>query len=264
MSILEKIIADKQLEVEQNKKLYPIALLKKSEALHTPTVSLKHYLKKKNKHGLIAEFKRKSPSKGVINNYAKVENTSIAYMQAGASAISVLTNEKYFGGKNKDLETVRHFNYCPILRKDFIIDPYQIIEARSIGADVILLIAAVLTAAQINEYSQLANSLGMESILEIHNLSELDKGIGKTDIIGFNNRNLHDFSCHYTNAIKAINQLPKELLKIAESGIHTAQEAFELKEAGYDGFLIGQQFMAHSNPGAACAQFIQELNKFKN
>ena len=263
MSILENIIADKQTEVQQNKNLYPIALLEKTEAFSSPTVSLKKYLKKKDKNGLIAEFKRKSPSKGIINKYAKVEDTSIAYMQAGASAISVLTDEKYFGGKNKDLETIRHFNYCPILRKDFIVDPYQIIEARSIGADAILLIAAVLTAAEIKEFSELANNLGMETILEIHDVKELNKGIGKADIIGFNNRNLHDFTCHYTNAIKAFNQLPKDLLKIAESGINTAKEAYELKQAGYDGFLIGQQFMEHSNPGFACAQFIQELNKLK-
>ena len=263
MSILENIITDKLLEVQQNKNLYPIALLEKTEAFSSPTVSLKKYLQKKDKNGLIAEFKRKSPSKGIINKYAKVEDTSIAYMQAGASAISVLTDEKYFGGKNKDLETIRHFNYCPILRKDFIVDPYQIIEARSIGADAILLIATVLTAAEIKEFSELANNLGMETILEIHDVKELDKGIGKADIIGFNNRNLHDFTCHYTNAIKAFNQLPKDLLKIAESGINTAKEAYELKQAGYDGFLIGQQFMEHSNPGFACAQFIQELNKLK-
>ena len=263
MSILENIITDKLLEVQQNKNLYPIALLEKTEAFSSPTVSLKKYLQKKDKNGLIAEFKRKSPSKGIINKYAKVEDTSIAYMQAGASAISVLTDEKYFGGKNKDLETIRHFNYCPILRKDFIVDPYQIIEARSIGADAILLIATVLTAAEIKEFSELANNLGMETILEIHDVKELNKGIGKADIIGFNNRNLHDFTCHYTNAIKAFNQLPKDLLKIAESGINTAKEAYELKQAGYDGFLIGQQFMEHSNPGFACAQFIQELNKLK-
>ncbi len=263
MSILENIIADKLIEVQQNKNLYPVALLEKTEAFSSPTVSLKKYLKKKDKNGLIAEFKRKSPSKGIINKYAKVEDTSIAYMQAGASAISVLTDEKYFGGKNKDLITVRHFNYCPILRKDFIVDPYQIIEAKSIGADAILLIASVLTSDQIKDFSELANSLEMESVLEIHDVKELDKGFGKADIIGFNNRNLHDFTCHYTNAIKAFSKLPTELLKIAESGINTAQEAFELKKAGYDGFLIGQQFMEHSNPGFACAQFIQELNKLK-
>lgn len=263
MSILENIIADKKIEVQQNKSLYPVALLEKTEAFTSPIVSLKKYLQKKDKNGLIAEFKRKSPSKGIINKYAKVEDTGIAYMQAGASAISVLTDEKYFGGKNKDLITVRHFNYCPILRKDFIVDPYQIIESRSIGADAILLIAAVLTAAEIKEFSVLANNLGMETILEIHDVKELDKGIGKADIIGFNNRNLHNFTCHYTNAIKAFNQLPNNLIKIAESGINTAQEAHELKAAGYDGFLIGQQFMEHSNPGFACAQFIQELNKLK-
>ncbi len=261
MSILENIVADKKIEVQQNKNLYPEALLQKAEAFNSPTISLKKYLKKTDKNGLIAEFKRKSPSKGIINKYANVEDTSIAYMQAGASAISVLTDEKYFGGKNKDLVTVRHFNYCPILRKDFIVDPYQIIEARSIGADAILLIAAVLTIAEIKEFSALANSLGMESILEIHDVKELDKGIGSADIIGFNNRNLHDFTCHYTNAIKALEYLPKDLIKIAESGINTAQEAYELQQAGYDGFLIGQQFMEHSRPGLACAQFIQELNK---
>ena len=145
MTILEQIIEHKRKEVVQRKELYPIKLLEKSIYFSSPTVSLKQYLVREDKIGIIAEIKRRSPSLGMINAYVDVERTSIGYMQAGASAISVLTDQTFFAGKNEDLTIARKFNYCPILRKDFTVDEYQIIEAKSIGADAILLLANVLT-----------------------------------------------------------------------------------------------------------------------
>src|SRR6185369_14773416 len=153
MNILDQIITHKRKEVEERKSLYPVKLLEKTIYFNSPAISLKKYLLRENKAGIIAEFKRKSPSKGMINQYAPVERTSIGYMQAGASALSILTDTEFFGGKNEDLALARKFNYCPILRKDFVIDEYQIIEAKSIGADAILLLANVLDAKKINSFS---------------------------------------------------------------------------------------------------------------
>src|ERR1041385_4589017 len=165
MDILEKIIAHKRKEVAERKSLYPVKLLEKSIYFSSPCVSLRKYLLRSDKVGVIAEFKRRSPSKGVINRYAPVERTSIGYMQAGASALSVLTDSEFFGGKSEDLSTARKFNYCPILRKDFTIDEYQIVEAKSIGADAILLLANVLDAKKVKAFAKFAKSLGLEVLL---------------------------------------------------------------------------------------------------
>src|SRR5438874_1033438 len=159
MNILEEIVAHKAKEVQERKELYPVKLLERSIHFNSPTVSLKNYLQRKDKVGVIAEIKRRSPSKGTINKYVDIEKVSIGYMQAGASGLSVLTDEKYFGGKNEDLTKARKFNYCPILRKDFTIDEYQVTEAKSIGADAVLLIAAVLSKEKIKELAILAHQL---------------------------------------------------------------------------------------------------------
>ena len=169
MNILEKIVVQKRIEVAEQKALIPTALLEKSIYFKSPTVSLKSYLLREDKSGIIAEFKRKSPSKGDINKYAKVDEVTLGYMQSGASALSVLTDEQFFGGSDNDLKKARKLNYCPILRKDFIIDEYQIIEARSIGADAILLIASVLSKEEIIRFSNLAKKLSLEVLLEVHN-----------------------------------------------------------------------------------------------
>jgi indole-3-glycerol phosphate synthase len=190
MDILQTIAAHKQKEVQERKELYPVKLLEKSIYFSSSCVSLKKYLLRDDLPGIIAEFKRKSPSKGFINKYADVERTTIGYMQAGASALSVLTDIDYFGGRSEDLTTARKFNFCPVLRKDFILDEYQVIEARSIGADAILLIAAILEKKQIASLSKLAHELGMEVILEIHCEEELEKVIPEIQIVGVNNRNL--------------------------------------------------------------------------
>ncbi|RME97053.1 MAG: indole-3-glycerol-phosphate synthase, partial [Bacteroidetes bacterium] len=184
MNILDKIIAHKRKEVARRKARIPIKLLEESLFFNTPVVSLSKYLQRPDKSGIIAEFKRKSPSKAAINLYASVEQVSIGYMQAGASALSILTDEHFFGGKNEDLTTARKFNFCPILRKDFIIDEYQIIEARSIGADAVLLIAACLEKEQLHDFAKLARSLGLEVLVELHHARELDKLSSAAQVVG--------------------------------------------------------------------------------
>ena len=263
MNILDEIIASKHLEVEENKSLYPIKLLERSIFFKTETVSLKKYLLDKNLSGILAEFKRKSPSKGVINAYASIENTTIGYMQSGASALSILTDANYFGGSNKDLTEARHFNYCPILRKDFIVDEYQIIEAKSIGADAILLIAAVLTKDQISTFSALAKTLGLEIILEIHEESELEKADVAAHHIGINNRNLKNFEVNFEQSIRLASQLPDSAIKIAESGINAPEDIVILKKHGFNGFLIGEHFMKESRPEKASKKFIARLQQLE-
>jgi indole-3-glycerol phosphate synthase len=194
MTILEKITNHKRTEVADRKSLYPTKLLEQSIYFNTPSVSLKKYLLRPDKSGIIAEFKRHSPSKGDINPYAKVEEVSIGYMQAGASALSILTDEKFFKGANKDLTAARKFNFCPILRKDFVVDEYQILEAKSIGADAILLIAECLEKEEVARFAKLAKSLGLEVLMEIHSQDQLAKISPDLDVIGVNNRNLKTLS----------------------------------------------------------------------
>lgn len=261
MNILEKITAHKLKEVAERQSLYPTALLERSVFFETPVVSLKKYLQRPDKVGVIAEFKRKSPSKGDINAYAEVEPISIGYMQAGASALSILTDTAFFGGKNADLSTAREFNFCPILRKDFIIDEYQIIEARSIGADAILLISEILSKAEVAQLSQFAHSLGLEVLLEMHSLDQMDKIGPHIDVVGVNNRNLGNFSVDLGTAMEMALKLPKDMVRISESGIKTPEEGAQLLQAGYHGLLIGGLFMSAPHPEKACAHFIREVKK---
>ncbi|OFX77703.1 MAG: indole-3-glycerol phosphate synthase [Bacteroidetes bacterium GWE2_29_8] len=264
MDILTEIIDYKRKYVEEKKSLYPVKLLEKSFSFFAPTVSLKKYIKRTDLHGIIAEIKRKSPSKGFINKYADLESISIGYMQAGASAISVLTDEKYFGGSNEDLKLVRKFNFCPILRKDFIVDEYQIIEAKSIGADAILLIAAALKEDDVKKLAKFAKSLSLEVLLEVNNKEEIEKYPNEfIDIVGINNRNLKSFEVDLNRTINLINHIPKNFIKISESGIKTPEEAYKLKQNGADGFLIGGLFMSASQPEKECASFINKLKQMQ-
>ncbi len=259
MDILEKIIAHKHKEVAEKKALYPRALLEKSIYFATPTVSMTKYLLRPDKSGIIAEFKRKSPSKGDINPYASVEKVSIGYMQAGASALSVLTDESFFGGKNQDLMEARKFNFCPILRKDFTVDEYQIVEARSIGADCILLIAECLEKQRVLELARTAKDLGLEVLLEIHSAEQLDKLNDYIDIVGVNNRNLKDFTVSIESSLELSEKIPEGVLKISESGIDDPNAVVRLRQEGYQGFLIGEYFMKNADPAAACREFIQRI-----
>jgi len=263
MNTLEKITQVKHQEVTEAKALYPIKLLERSLYYEAKPVSLKKYLLREDKSGIIAEIKKQSPSLGVINKYVDVEKTSIGYMQAGASALSVLTDKIFFGGSVDDLKTARKYNYCPILRKDFMVDEYQIIESKSLGADVILLIAAILTKNEIISFTDLAHSLGMEVILEIHGPDELDKVYDQVDVVGVNNRNLKTMKIDIQQSINMSELLPKHILKISESGIEKPETIHLLKSYGYQGFLIGSYFMKQSQPHIACKNFIKEINQYK-
>jgi indole-3-glycerol phosphate synthase len=260
MNILKKILLHKADEVKRNKELYPVRLLENSIYFQTQPVSLKTYLRRADKVGIIAEIKRKSPSRGVINNHVSIEKTSIGYMQAGASALSVLTDNEFFGGRNEDLTLARKYNYCPILRKDFIIDEYQLVEAKSIGADVVLLIAAALEPAKLRQLAASAKALGLEVLLEVTSREEVDNYIcPDIDVVGINNRNLNDFTLNLDLSFELGSHIPADFLKISESAISKARDIVELKKHGFNGFLIGKTFMKHSSPEKACAELVEEV-----
>jgi indole-3-glycerol phosphate synthase len=264
MNILDQILEHKRKEVDERKSLYPVKLLEKSIFFATPTVSLKKDITRKDKSGIIAEIKRKSPSKGVINPHVSVERISIGYMQAGASALSVLTDTHFFGGSNEDLMTARKFNFCPILRKDFVVDEYQITEAKSIGADAILLIAAALTPEKLKSLCSFAHRLGLEVLMEVHDEEELKNNLSAgVDLIGVNNRNLKTFELSIETSKRLAPLIPEGVVKISESGIESPQAIVELMKFGFEGFLIGQTFMQNSQPEKAAKDFIGELNKLK-
>lgn len=259
MNILEKIIAFKHIEVTEKSSLVPVKLLEQSIYFQSKVVSMKKYLADPEKTGIIAEFKRKSPSKGAINLTASVEKTSIGYMQAGASALSILTDKEFFGGGAEDLKMARKFNFCPILRKDFIVDEYQILESKSIGADCILLIAAALAPKRLKELAAFAKSLGMEVLMEVHDGQELEASLNEhLDLVGINNRSLKTFDVDLKTSFDLVNSIPNEFVKISESGISKPQTLVDLKNAGFDGFLIGETFMKSSRPYQAAYNFINE------
>ena len=262
MNILEKIVAEKRKEVEERKSLTPVKRLEGSIYFESPTVSLREYVKREDKIGLIAEIKRKSPSKGVINANVSVERTSIGYMQAGASGLSVLTDGPFFGGKTDDLITARNFNYCPILRKDFMIDEYQLIEAKSMGADVILLIAAVLSPEEIKALSEVAQTLGLEVLLEVHSQEELQRSMMPSiDLLGVNNRDLTTFVTDTHTSKELAEQIPDDFVKVSESGISDPNVVVDLMHYGYKGFLIGEHFMQFGRPEKACRDFVKQVKK---
>ena len=260
-TILDNIIVHKRKEVAERQSLVPRKLLERSLYFNSAPLSLRRYLGRDDLSGIIAEFKRKSPSKGWLNAYAPVERTTLGYMQAGASALSILTDAEFFGGKNEDLTVARRYNFCPILRKDFVVDEYQILEAKSIGADAVLLIAAVLTPAEVRQLGALARSLGLEVLLEVHDGEELARALhpDAVDLVGVNNRNLHDFSLSLDTSLSLAGDIPAEFVKVTESGIGTAADIARLRAAGYRGFLLGEAFMRHSRPEKACAALVQEL-----
>ncbi|SIS72592.1 indole-3-glycerol phosphate synthase TrpC [Belliella pelovolcani] len=262
MNILDKIIAHKKQEVAEKSSLVPVKLLEKSIFFESKVVSMKDYINDPEKTGIIAEFKRKSPSKGIINANAQVEATSIGYMQAGASALSILTDQEFFGGKNEDLITARKYNFCPILRKDFIIDEYQIIEAKSIGADCILLIAAALEPARLEALAKFAKGLGLEILMEVHDSEELHASLNDSlDLVGVNNRSLKTFEVSLQTSYDLVDQIPTQFVKVSESGISQPQTLIDLKKAGFEGFLIGENFMKSSRPHQAAYNFMKEFRE---
>lgn len=259
-SILEEIVLNRKREVAEARELYPVKRLEGSIYFSSPTVSLSQYLHRSDLKGIIAEIKRKSPSKGILAEHISVEQLSLGYMQAGASALSILTDTRYFGGANEDLQTARRFNYCPILRKDFIVDEYQVIEAKSIGADVVLLIAAALSPEQTESLATLARSLGLEVLLEVHNAAEIDSHLSDDiNLVGVNNRNLATFSVSIETSYDLADKIPARCTKISESGIYTPEVIRDLKQHGYRGFLVGEAFMKTANPAAACRNLVEAI-----
>lgn len=259
MDILEKIKKHKIGEVAQRKSLVSLEELKSRDLYDRTVFSMSEYVKDSNRTGVIAEFKKKSPSEGFINRDADVKRITSGYITAGASGLSVLTDESFFGGSDDDLFAARQANNSPVLRKDFIVDSYQIHEAKSIGADMILLIAEILTKDDILRFSDTAHELGMEVLLEIHSRVQLDKYVDGIEVIGVNNRNLKDFTVDIRHSIDLFNDLPHEAVKISESGIRNADEMVTLAEAGYDGFLIGTQFMKTPDPVSVCSRLLDEF-----
>ena len=261
MNILDKIVADKLIEVELRKKLIPIEQLEQSVLFDKNPISLVQNLKSSTT-GIIAEHKRRSPSKSVINQDLNVFDVAKGYEKAGVCGMSVLTDGKYFGGSLDDLLTARASCKLPLLRKEFIIDPYQIIEAKSFGANVILLIAAILSKEELKAYSELAQSLELEVLLEIHDETELKKSLLETvDMIGVNNRNLKTFEVSLETSKKLSTLIPDDFIKVSESGISSVEVIKALQPYGFKGFLIGENFMKTENAGASAKQFIESLNQ---
>ena len=259
MTLVDKIIVDKKREVILKKQLIPVTQLENSALFGIRTHSLSKNLRN-NVIGIIAEHKRRSPSKSVINNNFSVEEVVVGYQNAGISGISVLTDAKYFGGSLDDLLLAKASANVPLLRKEFIIDEYQILEAKAHGADVILLIAAILTRSEIKQLSEFAHSLGLEVLLEVHNKEELDKAIMPgLDMIGVNNRNLKTFEVGLEQSKELAKHIPDEFVKVSESGISSTDAIKELQTHGYQGFLIGEHFMKTENPGLAAKTFVTTL-----
>lgn len=260
MNILDKIVIRKKEEVAQAKIDVPVAILEQSRYFNRTPYSLKTFLLDASRTGIIAEFKRRSPSKGLINGSADVAQVTSGYAAAGASALSVLTDKDFFGGDAEDIALAREANDIPILRKDFMIDPYQIVEAKAMGADVILLIAAILTPEQIAEFAQQAKSMGLSVLLEVHNMEELQRSIcPNLDAIGVNNRNLADFTVNLQNSFNLVNEIPEGVMKISESAISDPSTIQELKKVGFNGFLIGENFMKTADPADAMERFVSKL-----
>lgn len=258
MNILEKIIAHKRIEIAENKLNVPVHQLEKKEFFTRTVIPLSKSLLDQNSTGIIAEFKRQSPSKGVINGNADVVKVTTAYASNGATALSVLTDKNFFGGSNADLEKAR-VNNVPILRKDFIVDEYQIVEAKAIGADVVLLIAACLKIDEVKRLAAFAKTLGLEVLLEIHNQDELEHICAECDVVGVNNRDLKHFTVDINRSLDLSDKIPPDKVKISESGITDTGTIHMLRSSGFRGFLIGENFMREKDPAIAFASFVKNL-----
>lgn len=259
MTILDQIIANKKREVVLKKTVVSTQQLENSDLFNSITNSLSKSIIN-SPFGIIAEHKRRSPSKETINHNLSVEDVLRGYENAGASGISVLTDMKYFGGSLEDLVLARAAVKTPLLRKEFIIDEYQLLEAKAHGADAILLIAAVLSRAEIKMLSEFGQSIALEVLLEVHNHEELEKAMMPSlDMIGVNNRNLKTFEVSLQTSIDLVIQIPNDFVKISESGLSTTEDVRLLKKHGFQGFLIGENFMKTNNPGKSLEQFINQL-----
>lgn len=259
MDILEKIVLEKKKEVLAHKAEIATSELEKAEGFHMKCYSAKERLLSAQPYGIISEFKRKSPSKGIINDRVDVVDVTSGYEAAGAAAVSILTDTSFFGGTYEDLKRARKELTCPILRKDFIVDEYQVIETKAMGADLMLLIAACLSTEQTKSLAQLARSIGLEILLEIHSEEEYNEDLMEyIDILGVNNRNLKTFETSIYTSINLAEKLPIEVVKISESGLRGIEDLELISRAGYNGFLIGEQFMKHDDPARELKSFMSK------
>lgn len=259
MNILDEIIAYKKTEVKERRDDVPFRKLEQSDYFVREVLRLTDFLADKAKTSIIAEFKKRSPSRGIINENVTPEEVARGYEEAGASGISVLTDLQFFGGSSEDLISARNVTSVPLLRKDFIVDEYQVVESRAIGADVILLIAACLPGQQLKNLARTAKSLELQVIMEIHRLSELSLINEFVDIVGVNNRNLETFKTDVNTSAELIRHIPSGFFKISESGIDHTEDIKRLKGSGYNGFLIGELFMKEKDPVKAFIEFVKEL-----
>lgn len=260
MNVLDKIIAFKRSELEGKKKFLPVSKFEDSPFFKREMPSFYDALAKPGP-SIIGEFKRKSPSNGMININAEVKQIAREYEEAGIAAMSILTDREYFGGEDHDLQTVAGFVKIPLLRKDFIVDEYQVVESKSIGASAILLIAAVLSKKEAGALTELSLNLGMDVLLEVHDEKDMEKMSHKIKIIGVNNRNLKTFEVSMNLSLELFSCLPENCLKVAESGFQTYKEVTKLFTTGYNAFLIGGKFMRSKNPGKTAARFMKDLKK---
>jgi indole-3-glycerol phosphate synthase len=257
MTILDEIIANKRKELALAIERTTIRDLEKRKLFKRPALSMTDFIIDPDKTGIIAEFKRKSPSRGVINADVTIEEVTTGYFRSGASALSILTDKTFFGGSESDLTRARELNSIPILRKDFILDEYQIVEARAIGADAILLIAAVLSASQVKQLAGFARSLGMQVLLELHGRSELDRICEFVDMVGVNNRDLNTFEVDMEVSLELAGEISPDFVRISESGITSPLVVKKLRSAGFQGFLIGENFMRAPDPVLAFSDFVK-------
>ncbi|HSN10397.1 MAG TPA: indole-3-glycerol phosphate synthase TrpC [Hanamia sp.] len=262
-NILETIIAKKKAEVAERKASKSISELEKLSFFGKQKLSLKEFLLLPDKTGIIAEFKKRSPSKGIINNSSFTGTVVKEYEKYGASAVSVLTDEDFFGGSLRDLEEAAASLHIPVLRKDFMIDEYQLIESKAYGADIILLIAACLKKEEVKKLSAVAKKLGLNVLLEIHNHQELEHICDDVDVVGINNRDLKTFKVDINHSIELGKKIPSQKIKISESGLDDVKTLLHLKQNGFSGFLIGEKFMKEEDPGKAFGEFVNELKIVK-
>lgn len=258
-NILKEIVAHKKVEVDLHRASVTPEMLMRMGFFERETLSMKKALSTSST-GIISEFKRKSPSVGWMHPNAMVEQIVPGYVKNGASAISILTDETFFGGGAKDLITARKLNdSVPILRKDFVVDTYQIYEAKAMGTDAILLIAAILSKEECEAYAGLAHELGLEVLLEIHTEEELSYVSASMDMIGINNRNLKTFVTDVQNSIRLSSSIPNSYLKVSESGISSPDTVKQLRGYGFKGFLMGENFMKTDDPAEALNYFIKQV-----
>lgn len=258
-NILEEIITKRKATLQQLKSIVPVQAWEMLPNFERKCLSLKQSLLNEKRNGIIAEFKRASPSKGIINDKADLQDVVMAYERNGAAAVSILTEPDYFMGDNDDVMNGRDVINIPILRKDFVFEEYQIIESKALGADVILLIAASLTAADVKRLATFAKGIGLEVLLELHDEDELGHICDATDIIGINNRNLKTFEVDIERSLRMAEKIPAHKIKVAESGISSVENILLFKQHGFKGFLIGENFMKQPDPTIAFADFVNQL-----